>query len=141
MAPVPVEHVFSNRVAVMSDIYSVLQSSYAASATSAAAAKAARTPYTNVDPTLFQGSWTGTYTKNNQKFSLQISNVHGFRAQVKLETGGTVTFQNVLIKSNAFRIGDTKFALSKKGVAQVNTAISNPVTGAVSLITGTANQS
>jgi hypothetical protein len=125
----------------MSDIYSILQSSYASTATSAGAATAARTPYKNVDPTLFQGTWTGTYTKNNQKFSLQISNVHGFRAQVKLESGGTVTYQSVLIKGNAFRIGDTKFALSKKGVAQVNTAVSNPVTGAVSLITGTAKQS
>jgi hypothetical protein len=61
----------------MSDIYSVLQNAYAT-----APLTPTTTRYTPVDPKSYQGTWSGTYS-NNQKFELTISDVSGFRAQVK----------------------------------------------------------
>jgi hypothetical protein len=120
----------------MSDIMSVLSSSYAAATTSVQSSK----PYTNVDPKAYQGSWQGTYS-NNQKFQFTISQVNGFRAQVKYQSGSTVQYQQVLIRDGAFRIGDTKFSLSATGKASIRTAVTDPTTGSTSLITGNAAQS
>lgn len=117
------------------DITSILSSAYAAGPPTSTSHK----PYTNVDPKVYEGSWTGTYS-NNQKFSLTISDVHGFRARVKYQSGATVQYQQVLIRDSSFRIGDTKFVLSGKGKAIVGTAIADPVTGNTSLIKGNATQ-
>lgn len=119
----------------MSDIYSILQSSYA----TASFSPPSNTPYVNVDPASYQGTWSGTYS-NNQKFSIQVSNVNGFRAQVKYQSGATVSYQNVLIKDSSFRIGDTKFTLAQPGQAQIRTAVTSPVDGSVSLVTAMASQ-
>ena|ERR1700682_234826 len=119
----------------MSDIMSILQSAYKATPVSAPSG----TPYTNVDPASYQGSWTGTYS-NNQKFQFTVSNVNGFRAQVKYQSGSTVQYQSVLIKDSSFRIGDSKFTLSAAGAAQIKTAVTDPATGSTSLITGNAAQ-
>jgi hypothetical protein len=119
----------------MSDIFSILQSSYA----SAPSSPQSNTPYTNVDPASYQGSWQGTYS-NNQKFEFTISQVDGFRAQVKYQSGSTVQYQQVLIKDSSFRIGDSKFTLSAAGAAQIRTAVTDPVTGSTNLITGNAAQ-
>jgi len=117
----------------MSDIMSIIQSAYAA-----APATPANTKYTAVDPTSFQGSWSGTYS-NNQKFELTISNVNGFRAQVKYQSGSTVQYGQVLIgNSSTFRIGDTKFVLTGAGKATVANAVTDPATGDTSLVQGTA---
>lgn len=119
----------------MSDIFTIIQSAYAAAPTTPTATK-----YTAVDPTSFQGSWTGTYS-NNQKFDLTISNVNGFRAQVKYQSGSTVQYGNVLIgNGSSFRIGDTKFVLTGAGKATVANAVTDPVTGSTSLVQGTAAQ-
>ena len=64
-----------------------------------------------VDPTLYEGSWTGKYA-DQKTFKITVSNVTGFRAKVQYQSGGTNKFQEVLIKDNAFRIGDTKFTLT-----------------------------
>jgi hypothetical protein len=120
----------------MSDIFSVLQSAYASAPLTPQSSK----PYTNVDPTSYQGTWQGTYS-NNQKFQFTISNVNGFRAQVKYQSGSTVQYQQVLIKDSSFRIGDSKFTLSSAGAAQIKTAVTDPTTGSTSLITGNAAQS
>jgi hypothetical protein len=118
----------------MGDIMSILQNSYASAPLSAPSA----TPYTNVDPTSYQGSWVGTYS-NNQKFQFTISQVNGFRAQVKYQSGSTVQYQSVLIKDNSFRIGDSKFTLSgTAGQAQIKTAVADPATGNTNLVTGNA---
>jgi hypothetical protein len=132
---------------------SILQSSYTTSALSTPS----NTPYTNVDPTSYQGTWEGTYN-NNQKFQLTVSQVNGFRAQVKYQSGSTVQYQSVLIKDSSFRVGDTKFTLTKAqtpataatdtdpaadaqgGTASIRTAITDPVTGSTNLITATATQ-
>ncbi len=120
----------------MADIMSILSQSYA----SAALSTPSSTPYTDVDPALYEGTWDGTYS-NNTKFQFSVSQVDGFRAQVKYQSGSTVQYQSVLIKDNSFRIGDTKFTLSAAGAAQIRTVITDPVTGNTNLITGNAAQS
>ncbi len=119
----------------MADIMSILSQSYA----SAALSTPSNTPYTNVDPASYQGTWQGTYS-NNQKFQFTISQVSGFRAQVKYQSGSTVQYQQVLIKDNSFRIGDSKFTLSAAGSAQIRTVVTDPATGNTNLITGDAAQ-
>ena len=117
----------------MSDIMSIIQSAYSAAPTTPS-----NTKYTPVDPASFQGSWSGTYA-NNQKFELTVSNVNGFRAQVKYQSGSTVQYGNVLIgNGTSFRIGDTKFLLTGTGKATVANAVTDPETGNTSLVQGTA---
>ena len=96
--------------------------------------------YTPVDPKSYEGSWSGTYS-NNQKFEFTISNVNGFRAQVRYRSGGTVQYQQVLIGSSSFRIGNTKFVLTGTGQAKVGNVVTDPVTGNTSLVQGSATQS
>jgi hypothetical protein len=120
----------------MSDIMSVIASSYATAPLSTTSNK----PYTNVDPKSYQGTWSGTYS-NNQKFEFTISDVNGFRAQVKYQSGGTTQFQQVLIGNSSFRIGDSKFVLTGSGKATVANAVTDPVTGNTSLVNGNATKS
>jgi hypothetical protein len=117
----------------MGDIMSILQSSYS----SASQNTPSNTPYTNVDPTLYQGTWNGTYS-NNQKFEISVSQVNGFRAQVKYQSGTTVQYQSVLIKDNSFRFGDTKFTLTAQGTADVRNVVTDPASGNTSLVDGSA---
>jgi hypothetical protein len=119
----------------MADVFSILQASYK----SAGANIPSQTKYVPVDPNLYQGSWTGTYA-NKKTFTLTVSNVSGFRAQVKYQSGGTVQFQNVLIKDNSFRIGNTKFSLAKAGLAQIKNVVTDPATGSSFLDTAAATQ-
>jgi hypothetical protein len=119
----------------MSDIYSVLQNAYATAPLTTNSAR-----YTPVDPKSYEGSWSGTYS-NNQKFEFTISNVNGFRAQVRYQSGGTVQYQQVLIGSSSFRIGNTKFVLTGTGQAKVGNVVTDPVTGNTSLVQGSATQS
>ena len=120
----------------MSDIFSVLQSAYA----SAPLTPTSNKPYTAVDPKSYQGTWQGTYS-TDQKFELTVSQVNGFRAQVKYQSGSTVQYQQVLIRDSSFRIGNTKFSLTGTGKAQIGNAVTDPVTGNTSLVTGNATQS
>jgi hypothetical protein len=117
----------------MSDIFSILQSAYASAPLTPQSSK----PYTNVDPKSYQGTWTGTYS-NNQKFEFTISQVNGFRAQVKYQNGSTIQYHQVLIRDSSFRIGNTKFSLSGTGKAQVGTVITDPASGNTTLVKGTA---
>jgi hypothetical protein len=117
----------------MGDIMSILQNAYA----SASLSTPSNTPYVNVDPASYQGTWDGTYS-TGQKFQFSISQVNGFRAQVKYQSGSTVQYQSVLIKDNSFRIGDTKFTLAAAGQAQIRNVVTDPATGNTSLITGNA---
>ena len=119
----------------MSDIFSVLQSAYATTPLTPTTTK-----YTPVNPSSYQGSWSGTYS-NNQKFEFTISEVNGFRAQVKYQSGSTTQYQQVLIGNSSFRIGNTKFVLTGSGKALVANAVTDPVTGNTSLVQGNATQS
>ncbi len=113
---------------------SVLQNAYAAGPVTPTKVK-----YTPVDPKSYEGNWSGTFS-NNQKFEVTISNVSGFRASVKYQSGSTSRYQQVLIGNGQFRIGDTKFVLAGSGKAVVATAITNPVTNKISVIKGDATQ-
>ncbi|QUS40983.1 hypothetical protein RPMA_20650 [Tardiphaga alba] len=74
--------------------------------------------YVPVDADAYKGSWKGTYA-NGKKFEVAISQVNGFRAQVKYQSEGTVKYQQVLIKDNAFRVGDTKVTLSTNAAGEI----------------------
>jgi hypothetical protein len=120
----------------MADVLSILSASYK----SAGLSVPSKTPYVAVDPKLYQGNWTGTYS-NKTTFDLTVASVTGFRAQVKYQSGSTVKYQNVLIKDKSFRVGDTKFTLTKTGTAQIKNVVTDPATGSTFLDTATATQS
>ena len=120
----------------MADVMSILSSSYK----SAGMSVPSKTKYVAVDPSLYQGNWTGTYP-DGKKFSLSVSQISGFRAQVHYESGGTSQFQQVLIKDASFRFGNTKFTLTGEGKAQVKNVITDPATGSNYLDTAVATRS
>jgi hypothetical protein len=120
----------------MADITSILSANYK----TVGSTVLSKTPYVAVDPTLYQGNWTGTYA-DKKTFKITVSNVSGFRAQVKYQSGSTVKYQSVLIKANSFRVGDTKFTLTKAGTAQIKNVITDPATGSTYLDTAMATQS
>jgi hypothetical protein len=93
-----------------------------------------------VDPTLYQGDWTGKYA-DNKSFKISVSNITGFRAKVQYQSGGTNKYADVLIKDSAFRIGDTKFTLTATGKAQINNVVTDPATGSTYMDTAFATQS
>jgi hypothetical protein len=104
----------------MADLLKTISSNYVAMGSLYATAGK---KYVNVDPETFEGTWRGKYA-NGKMFAVQVSNVNGFRATAKYESGGTVKYQNVLIASdNTFRVGDTKFRLTKPGTAEIKTVI------------------
>jgi hypothetical protein len=109
----------------MGDIFSVLAAGY----TSTPPAIPSRTTYVPVDATLWEGTWKGAYS-TGEKFSFTVSNVEGFRAKVRYQSGnGPIKYQDVLIKDNAFKMGDSKFLLSKAGHGTMKTVVTNPATG------------
>ena len=121
----------------MADVMSILSASYKTASLSVPS----KTKYVAVDPKLYQGTWSGTYP-DKKKFKITVSDVSGFHAQVKYESGDTVKYQNVLIKDQSFRIGDTKMTLtSKPGTAQVKNAVTDPATGSTYLDTAVATRS
>ena len=112
----------------MADMMSILASSYKA----AGLTVPSKTPYVAVDPRLYEGSWSGKYP-DSKTFTIKVSQVDGFRAQVQYSSGGTNKFQQVLIKDNAFRIGDTKFQLQARDRALVKNVVTDPATGSTFL--------
>jgi hypothetical protein len=91
-----------------------------------------KTPYVAVDKTLYEGSWTGKYP-DKKTFKISISDVQGFRAKVQYQSGGTTKFQEVLIKDNTFRFGDTKFTLTNRNTALIKNVVTDPATGSTYL--------
>lgn len=120
----------------MADLMSILSTGYVQSGLNTSSKK----PYTNVDPKAYEGKWEGTYS-NTKKFQFTISQVNGFRAQVKYESQGTIKYQSVLIRDNSFRVGDSKFTLSGNNKASIRTAVTDPVTNQTSVVTGKALRS
>jgi hypothetical protein len=121
----------------VADFFSILSTSYknAPVPTSPSSPK-----YVPVNPDQYNGIWKGTYS-TGEKFSFQISDVQGFRAKVKYQSDkGPVLFQDVLIKDNSFRIGDSKFLMKKIGHAQIKTVVTNPATGGTVLNTAYADR-
>lgn len=120
----------------MANLFSILQSNYIAVGS---LMQSAGGKYVPVDADSYQGKWSGTYP-DGKSFQFQISDVNGFRARVKYQSGSTVKYQQVLIKNDSFRIGDTKFTLTRSGQAQVRNVVTNPVTGGYYLDTAYATQ-
>jgi hypothetical protein len=112
----------------MADMMSILSASYKA----AGLTVPSKTPYVAVDPALYEGSWTGKYP-DNKTFEINVSNVNGFRAKVQYKSGTTNKYQEVLIKDNAFRVGDTKFELTGYGSALVKNVVTDPASGSTFL--------
>src|SRR5450755_948050 len=122
----------------MSDVTSILAAAYKSNTLSTAHSNS---KYVAVDPTLYQGTWTGKYA-NNKSFAITVSDISGFHAKVKYQSDGTSKYQDVLIKDLAFRVGDTKFTLTNKlGTAQVKNVVTDPATGSTYLDTATATRS
>jgi hypothetical protein len=119
----------------MADLLQIISSNYVAVGSNVSAS---RSKYVNVDPAAFEGRWSGKYA-DGKSFAFQVSNVNGFRATAKYESGGTVKYQDVLIRDNSFRIGDSKFTLTKAGVAQIKTVMTS-ARGTQSLETAFAKQ-
>ena len=119
----------------MADVFSILSANYK----TVGLTVPSKTPYVAVDPELYRGNWTGKYA-DNKTFKITVSNVVGFRAKVQYQSGGTNKYAEVLIKDNAFRIGDTKFMLTKAGKATIKNVITDPASGATLLDTAYATK-
>ena len=110
----------------MADIMSILQSSYTATSQSLISPG---DRFKAVDPTKYQGTWTGKDYKN-QPITVSITKVHGYRASVTLQSSAGLQFQNALITTKGtFRIGNSQFKLTGNGAAQINTIVTDPTTG------------
>jgi hypothetical protein len=119
----------------MADVLSILSANYK----TVGMTVPSKTPYVAVDPKLYQGTWTGKYA-NNKSFKITVSNVSGFRAKVQYQSADVNKYQDVLIKDSAFRIGDTKFILTKTGKAEINNVVTDPTTGSTFLDKAYATQ-
>src|SRR5664279_994686 len=120
----------------MADLMSILSSAYKSNVLNTATSN---TKYVAVDPTLYQGTWTGKYA-DNKSFSITVSQINGFHAKVAYQSAGVVKYQEVLIKDQSFRVGDTRFTLTQTGTAQIKNAVTDPVTGSSYLDTAYATQ-
>lgn len=118
----------------MADIMSILSTAYKSNVLSSTSGSS---KYVAVDASLYQGNWSGTYP-DGKKFSLDISQVNGFRAQIHYQSEGTSQYQQVLIKDSSFRFGNTKFTLTNTGTAQIKNVVTDPATGSTYLDTAQA---
>jgi len=110
----------------MADIMSILQSSYS-SAPSPLISPGDK--FATVDPTLYQGTWTGK-DPLNQPFTLSVTNVSGWRANVTLQSSAGLQYARAYITTKGtFRVGDSQFTLTGPGTGQLNTIVTDPSTG------------
>ena len=110
----------------MGSIMSILQSAYAASPQSLISPGDKFAP---VDPTKYQGTWTGK-DFNNQPFTLSITKVSGYRANVTFQSANGLQFQRALITTKGtFRVGNSQFTLTGPGAGKINTIVTDPTTG------------
>ena len=121
----------------MADFWSIISANYSAVG---ANVNYSRTKYTPVDKSLYEGAWSAKYA-NGDKVTIGISDINGFKAKVRYQSGSTVQYQEVLIKDNSFKIGTSKFTLMRPGSAQIKTIMTDPATGAQTLQTTYAQQS
>jgi len=120
----------------MADLWSIISANYK----TAGMTVPSKTPYVAVDPKLYEGSWTGKYA-DQKTFKITVSNVAGFRAKVQYQSGGTNKYQEVLIKDNAFRVGDTKFTLTGNNKALIKNVVTDAASGQTYLDQAYANRS
>jgi len=115
------------------NIFSILQSNYTATPQFSLPPGS---KFAKVDPTQWQGTWTAT-DSNGKPVTLTISNVHGYRANVRLQSvaGGLVSGPVLINTNNVFRIGDSQIQLTGAGKLQISTVIINQNTGKQSIET------
>ena len=115
------------------NIFSILQSSYT---TTTQASIPPGSKFANVDPTQWQGTWT-TKDSNGKPITLNISNVSGYRANVRLQTadGGLQTGRVYINTNNVFRIGNSQIQVTGTGKITISTVITDATTGNQSLET------
>jgi hypothetical protein len=122
----------------VADIMSILSSSYASAATQNLITPGSK--FAKVDPTLFQGTWTGT-DSSRQPFSFKITGVSGFRANVTFQSASGLQYLRVFINTqNSFRIADSAFILTGQGTAKVQTVLTDSTTGIQQLETAYAKR-
>jgi hypothetical protein len=114
-----------------SNIFTILQNSYSTPSQFPPGSKFAK-----VDPTQWQGTWTAT-DSNGKPVTLAISNVSGYRANVRFTTAdGGLQTGRVLINTNGiFRIGDSQMQLTAAGKLTISTVITDSTTGKQSIET------
>jgi hypothetical protein len=114
-------------------IFSILQNAYAAP-TQASIPPGSK--FANVDPTQWQGTWT-TKDSNGKPVTLTISNVSGYRANVRFQTadGGLQTGRVMINTNSVFRIGDSQMQLTGAGKMTISTVITDATTGNESIET------
>ena len=119
--------------AATTNIFSILQSSYSAT-TQLSIPPGSK--FANVDPTKWQGTWT-TKDSNGKPVTLTISNVHGYRANVRFQSadGGLQTGRVLINTNNVFRIGDSQMQLVGAGKLTISTVITDATTGNQSIET------
>jgi hypothetical protein len=111
----------------MGDIMSILSSSYSTAAPQNVISPGDK--FAPVDPTKYQGTWTGK-DYNNQPFTLSITKVSGYRANVTYQSAHGLQFQRGFITTKGtFRVGDSQFTLTGDGVGKINTIVTDPTTG------------
>ena len=122
----------------MSDIFTTLSSAYAANTASSQFSLGSK--FTNVDPTQWQGTWTGTDAEK-QPYTISISNVKGYRADVIYR--GSQGFQHARVfiaNQSTFRIGDSRFIMTAKGQATLASVVTNPYDGSQTIQQSIATQ-
>jgi hypothetical protein len=114
-----------------SNIFTILQNSYSTPSQFPPGSKFAK-----VDPTQWQGTWTAT-DSNGKPVTLAISNVSGYRANVRFTTadGGLQTGRVLINTNGVFRIGDSQMQLTAAGKMTISTVITNSTTGDQSIET------
>jgi hypothetical protein len=114
-----------------SNIFTILQNSYSTPSQFPPGSKFAK-----VDPTQWQGTWTAT-DSNGKPVTLAISNVSGYRANVRFTTadGGLQTGRVLINTNGVFRIGDSQMQLTAAGKMTISTVITDATTGNQSIET------
>lgn len=116
---------------------SILSSSYASGSQSQSLIPTGA-KFANVNPAQYQGKWTGK-DNSGQPFSLSITDVKGYRANVVYQSSAGLQSARVFITTNnSFRVGDSSFTLTGTGTANINTVITDPTTGIQNVETSAA---
>jgi hypothetical protein len=115
------------------NIFSILQSAYSAP-TQASIPPGSK--FAPVKPATFQGTWTAK-DSNGKPVTLTISNVSGYRANVRFQTadGGLQTGRVYINTDGIFRIGNSQMQLTAAGKMTISTVITDPTTGNQSMET------
>ena len=116
---------------VSSNILTILQNSYSTPAQFPPGSKFAK-----VDPTQWQGTCT-TKDSNGKPVTLTISNVSGYRANVRFQSadGGLQTGRVAINTNNVFRIGNSQMQLTGAGKMTISSVITDSATGNESIET------